>query len=256
MTRPPRRPSGWSSPIMCTLGPASRMAAYCLPPVASMCRGRPRRETCAATRATLASLQKTLEGLGASRASIVSVKAFMHPMADAAVMTEEVATFFGGERVPPVVLVDWISSLPIEIEVVASTGAAPSDDPGPLEFITPPGMTASPVFCRVVRSTSRQTIYISGLFGRGGTSGQEQVQTIFGDLQRILAEAGSDLRHLAKATYYVSDDNASQQLNALRPQYYDPARPPAASKAAVHGTGRSGTSVTVDMIAVPKEQAK
>jgi enamine deaminase RidA (YjgF/YER057c/UK114 family) len=53
-----------------------------------------------------------------------------------------------------------------------------------------------------------------------------------------------------KATYYVSDADASAALNRLRPRYYDPKRPPAASKAQVAGVGVPDRTVVVDLIAV------
>jgi hypothetical protein len=55
---------------------------------------------------------------------------------------------------------------------------------------------------------------------------------------------------LAKATYYVSNSEASGKLNELRPKFYNPQRPPAASKALVKSVGRNEMSVTLDMIAV------
>jgi enamine deaminase RidA (YjgF/YER057c/UK114 family) len=93
-------------------------------------------------------------------------------------------------------------------------------------------------------------VYVSGLYGPPGVGGAEQVGAIFASLGKILDEAGADFRHLAKATYYVSDDEASRALNDLRPRYYDPTRPPAASKATVPGVGAAGRTVTLDMIAV------
>jgi enamine deaminase RidA (YjgF/YER057c/UK114 family) len=94
-------------------------------------------------------------------------------------------------------------------------------------------------------------IYFSGLYATGAGDGAAQVGSIFDQLGKLLPQAGSDFRHLAKATYYVSDDDASNQLNAIRPKYYDPARPPAASKAPVAGVGARDRAITIDMIAVP-----
>ena len=59
------------------------------------------------------------------------------------------------------------------------------------------------------------------------------MKSILEVLGKRLEAAGSDLRHLVKATYYVTDEDASRALNELRPKFYDPARPPAASKAAM-----------------------
>ena len=73
---------------------------------------------------------------------------------------------------------------------------------------------------------------------------------MFVQLKGILSETGSDLGHLAKATYYVSDDEASNMLNQVRSNFLDPERAPAASKVTVHGVGRAGCTLTMDMIAV------
>ena len=69
-------------------------------------------------------------------------------------------------------------------------------------------------------------------------------------LRSILKHKDKDLKHLAKATYYVSDADASGKLNELRPKFYDPQRPPAASKAMVNGVGMKDRSISIDMIGV------
>lgn len=202
-----------------------------------------------ATRKTLINLHATLKHFGSDLANVVQVKCFLKPMSEASAAEREIAAFFG-KSMPPCVFVEWESTLPIEIEVVASAWPK-SESTEPLEFLTPPGMTASPVFCRVVRVNDPHTIFVSGLFSREAGDGAAQVTDVFAQLQEILKASGSDLRHLAKATYYVSDNDASTNLNELRPKFYDPQRPPAASKAQVFGVGMSNRSLTLDMIAVP-----
>jgi len=95
------------------------------------------------------------------------------------------------------------------------------------------------------------TLYVSGLYGTRAKDAEAEIQQIFATLEGLLKKGGSDFRHLAKATYYVSTPEASQKLNDLRPRYYDPRRPPSASKAIVAGVGVERRSVTLDMIAVP-----
>jgi enamine deaminase RidA (YjgF/YER057c/UK114 family) len=159
--------------------------------------------------------------------------------------------FFPEGETPPLVFVEWESSLPIEIELVAAGGrAVPGNKP--MDFITPEGMTASPVFCRVVRVNYGDLVFVSGLNGDDICKPNEQVNVIFQDLKKLVGEHRSDLRHLVKATYYVSENDVSTELNKLRPDYYDPARPPAASKAMVAGCG-DGSTITIDMIAVAEE---
>ena len=205
-----------------------------------------------ATRKTLESLRATLEFLGRGERDIVALKAFMTPMSEAPEVVRTIEEFFGERAMPPLSLVEWESTLPIEIELVAAGGeAAAAPGKAQVEFLTPPGMTSSPVFSRVARINRGPTIFIAGLYGEPGTSGAEQVEAIFAELAEILGQTGSDLLHLGKATYYVVDDEASRALNELRPQYFDRERPPAASKAQVRAVGRAGKTITLDMIAAP-----
>lgn len=203
-----------------------------------------------ATTKTMQSLKTTLTHLGSDLNRVVQVKSFLTPMSDVASAEKAITEFFAPASSPPMVFVEWQSTLPIEIEFVASVPPNPMSQE-PLEFITPPGMTASPVFCRVVRINDPRTIFVSGLYSREAGDGAAQVNDVFAQLQDILKASGSDLRHLAKATYYVGDAEVSGKLNELRPKFYDPQRPPAASKAQVFGVGMAGRSLTLDMIAVP-----
>jgi enamine deaminase RidA (YjgF/YER057c/UK114 family) len=212
-----------------------------------------------ATTKTLDSLRRTLTFLGRGDKDIAQLKAFVQPMSDFQIVRDAVARFYAGQNVPPLVLVEWKSSrtTPIEIELVA-WGGAPAADTETMEFLTPPGMTASPIYCRVCRVNAPQAIFISGrnpvIKGdslSAEAQGDAEVLEVFSSLDRILTLTGSNFQHLAKATYYVSTDAASASLNKLRPNYYDPARPPAASKAMVAGVGRTGSGLNVDMIAVP-----
>lgn len=203
-----------------------------------------------ATRATLAELQKTLKHLGLDKQHIVQVKCFLKPMVESDVVDRQIADFFGKDIVPPVSHVEWTSgALPIEIELIAWAPLTKSADT--ISYITPPWMKSSPVFSRVARIHGNDRIYLSGLYAPETGDGKYQVQSVFEEMRSILDKTDSDMQHLAKATYYVSSDDASGQLNQLRPMYYDPKRPPAASKAAVQNLGIPNRSLTLDMIAVP-----
>ncbi len=101
---------------------------------------------------------------------------------------------------------------------------------------------------------SEQTIYIGGLFAKGNNqlSGAAEVNDIFTTMREICKQTGSDFENLVKATYYCGNEDTSKALNTLRPNYYNPTRPPAASKAIVRGVGREKRFITVDMIAAPR----
>lgn len=207
------------------------------------------------TRRTLESLKATLEHLGLELKHVRQVKSFVGPMTDVADAEREIMDFFlrsNLKAVPPLLIVEWTTSPSIEIELIASRGRIDREADNTIEFITPPGMTASPVFSRVARMPAGPMIYFSGLYGTSTRNGESETLEIFERLGKLLDETGSDFRHLIKATYYVSTDEASAKLNALRPRFYDPQRPPAASKAPVTATGIEGKTITLDMIAIPR----
>jgi enamine deaminase RidA (YjgF/YER057c/UK114 family) len=206
-----------------------------------------------ATRKTLESLRKALEFMDLNLTNVVQLKSFLTPITDVEIVKHEIRSFFGKQPTPPLVFVEWISAetTPIEIELIAAVPpeALPATAPS-VEYLTPPGMTAPPIYSRITRINSSTTIYVSGLYGSDNDA-EKQVRDVFNQLTELLEPAGADLRHLVKATYYVSDEHVSAQLNAQRPKYYDPQRPPAASKAMVSGVAINGRSLTLDMIAVP-----
>lgn len=197
---------------------------------------------------TIASLVKTLEFVGSSPDQAVQARCFLTPMSAASDVRGEFEKVFGKDQLP-LVFVEWKSDLPIEIELIAAAPPAAENAPA-IEYLTPPEMKPSPVFARVVRINRGDVVYTAGLYSEKPGSGQEQVLSIFDQLQSILKRTNGDLKHLAKATYYVSDADASGKLNEIRPKFYDPQRPPAASKAMVNGVGMKDRSITLDMIGV------
>ena len=209
-------------------------------------------ELAEATKETMNGLLRTIEALGLARSHIVQVKTFLTPMSQAPVVDREIAAFFREGLVPPVSHVEWISgSRPIEIELVV--WAPPEESAGTVSYFTPEWMTSSPVFSRVARIHGDDRIYVSGLESNqtGTGSGESEVRSAFHSLNKALTTAGSDFQHLAKSTYYVSNEESSRHLNALRPEYYDSSRPPAASKAMVADVGAADRTISLDMIAAP-----
>jgi enamine deaminase RidA (YjgF/YER057c/UK114 family) len=208
-----------------------------------------------ATRKTLEKLIAAIAHLGLNKSHIVQLKSFLQPMSEVATVRKEIVNFFGGQA-PPLVFVDWISKAPnppIEIELIATAAGDFSREADSVSFITPPGTTGSKVYSRVARVNHGKLIFFSGLYGMKSETGAAQIREIFGTIKGVLAKCGSDLEHLAKATYYVSDDEASNQLNQIRPEFFNPQRPPTASKAKVTSVGMPGKTITLDMIAVTKD---
>jgi enamine deaminase RidA (YjgF/YER057c/UK114 family) len=206
-------------------------------------------EIAEAARLTLRQLAETLISLGLSKKDIVQIKSFITPMSSVHIVEKELSEFFEELTIPPLVYVDWVSSDPvIEIELIAASPVKGIKDQQ-IEYITPPGMTSSPVYSKVSRLNYGKKIYLSGLYDVSTADTDSQVNSIFRSMGTVLKASGTDFKSLLKATYYISNDQQSKSLADLRLTYYDPKRPPAASKAMLKG----GTGVSIDMIGSVQE---
>lgn len=204
-----------------------------------------------ATRLTMAGLFRSLDHLGLERSEVVQVRAFITPFADHAAATREIAASFEG-KAPPTVLIEWVSELYAEIEIVVSARALGKGPEGPISHAWLPWLTSSPRYCHVAHvSAGTPLIFIAGIDGGETGDARAQMKTIFARLGSTLFEAGSSYRHLAKATYYLGGSDARAVLNDIRGVYYDPQRPPAASALEVKRVGLPGRTATIDMVAVP-----
>lgn len=209
-----------------------------------------------ASKKTMQSLLKTIQRFEMTSRDVVQVKAFLSPMAQAATAIEQIEAAFPGQIPPPLTLVEWQSSLPIEIELIASSPVRPSSESrSEIEFLTPEWMKPSPLFARVTRNNQRGTIYFSAAYGKSEhPDSTEEVRGLFDNVRAEAEALGADLNHLIKATYYVTSDAASQNLNVVRPDFYAPASPPSASKARVAGTGVAGRTIAIDFIGSVKSK--
>jgi enamine deaminase RidA (YjgF/YER057c/UK114 family) len=205
--------------------------------------------TLSAVSKSMATLEKTLGELKLSPAHVVQLKVFLRPATAADEVVRELKQFFPGQLTPPVVFVEWNALPPVEIELIAQLPSTGEGGPS-VQYYNPPDVRPLPLFSRVALVRSERQIYTSGLFARAAGRGEDQARDVFAQLQAILGQTGSDLRHLARATYYACDDDAARGFDRVRLALFDPDRPPAASKLMVHGVGQSSRTLTMDMIVV------
>ena len=205
-----------------------------------------------AVRATMAGLHRTLAHLGLSRKDVVQIKAFITPFSDHAAAVREVASSFGGAPVPPLVLVEWVSTLPAEIELIASARVLPAPAGDRVAWLPLPWLTVSPRYCRVSHvGAGVPLIFLGGIDGDGGGDARGQMKLIFERAGSALYEAGASYRNLIKATYYLGDARARAELGDIRGVYFDPTRAPAASALETRSLGVPGRTALIDLIAFP-----
>lgn len=205
-----------------------------------------------ASRLTMAGLHRSLAHLGLAPRDVVQVKAFVRPFSDHAAATRAITESFAGAPVPPIVLMEWVSDLFAEIEIVAAakTLSAPAGETITHSWL--PWLTKSPRYCHVAFvPAGTPLIFIGAVDGAGAGDARAQMKTIFERLGSVLFDAGSSYRNLAKATYYLHAPPTRALLGDIRGVYFDPTRPPAASALVVAAPPRPGQAAAIDMIAVP-----
>lgn len=204
-----------------------------------------------ATAGTLKQLQETLTFLGLKKNDVVQCKAFVESMQGVATVQQQFKTFFAenGSSVPPVVFVEGANpGFPLVIETIAASQNSNAVET--IEYLTPPGMTTSPLYSKVVRVNRGKLVYFSALHGNASLKPETEIEESFSLWKGIARKAGTDVKHLVKATYYFSTEEAGLKLNKLRPRFVDAKRPPATSKALVKSVGVDGKTFTLDMIGV------
>ena len=201
---------------------------------------------------TMKQLRAALESVGLSFDHVVQIKSYVRDIGRADQLREIVAGHFEGTA-PPQVVTEWLGTgPPAEIELIAAMAGASPPPPAVESRVTfvEPNLSR---YSRVAVVRGGRPVFVSGLYGPSSDP-VTQVTEMFEQLRRVLEAAGSDLRHLVKATYYVTDTAADERINTIRPTLYDAKRPPAASKIRVRGTGRQGKGSTMDMVAVTVER--
>jgi enamine deaminase RidA (YjgF/YER057c/UK114 family) len=201
------------------------------------------------TTRSMTRLMKTLEQLKLAPQDVVQVKVFVNPVTSAEAVLPEIQAFFPGGLTPPVIFVEWLAAMPVEIEMIARMPSSDKPTEG-VEYFDPPEFRPDSTFSRVALMRAKRQIFISGLYASQPSRSNTQSDLLFGQLAEVLAKTGSDIRHMVKATYYTSDDDAARWIDMKRFEILDEKRPPAASKLMVHGVGLPGRTMTVDVIAV------
>lgn len=202
---------------------------------------------------SLAALLKTAEALHVTKEDIVQFRVFLQPASSAPQVLQAMKKVFGKTGIPPVVFTEWIATAPVEIEMIARLPVSARSVAKPIDFYQPPGTKPTPTFSRATLVATNRIIFFPGLTSAAPGPADQQAQDVFDQLAAGLKETGSDMSHLAKATYYVVDKEASDAIDKIRPKIYDVKTPPAASKVTVHGVGVPERTLSVDMIAVAAE---
>ena len=128
---------------------------------------------------SMSGLMKTMGHLKITPRQVVQVKVFLRPATSAEEVLGELRRFFPDQTMPPVIFVEWLASVPVEIEMIAQL---PPPDKAPAKgtvpflltqksgrsledvvYYTPPEVRPSNTFSKAALLRGDRQIYISGL---------------------------------------------------------------------------------------------
>jgi enamine deaminase RidA (YjgF/YER057c/UK114 family) len=207
----------------------------------------PTRET---TRKLLADIKTMMEFADVKPADVVQIRVFLNQMNETPVQADAMREFFGRPDYPPVTYLERAGDGAMEIEMVAAGRPNATRAAAQIEYLTPPKYKASPLFSQIARVNYGGLVYVSGLYGDSTRDPETQAKTIFDRMEVLVRAGGSDMRHLAKALYYITGKEGGVGMDKIRPKAFDPVRPPAASRNNLRHVGEPGGTMLVDMIAV------
>jgi enamine deaminase RidA (YjgF/YER057c/UK114 family) len=203
---------------------------------------------------TMEALHASLPHIGLSKADVVQVKAFINPLSSHAIARAAIEKSYAGGRVPAVVITEWLSSTPTEIELITAAPRAQPKSGEVIEYHWLPDMPVSPYYSRMTTVAAGSPLVFIGNIDGGDAAPRDQWLHAFERLAGVLRDCGSSFRHMAKATYFLADPSARDALGEIRNVFYDPARPPAASAIDVQSIGVPRRAVALDMIVVPAKR--
>lgn len=70
-------------------------------------------------------------------------------------------------------------------------------------------------------------VYLAGQVGAPGAGVAEQTRAVLAQIDRLLAEAGTDKSRILSATIWLADIGTFAEMNSVWDAWVDPANPPA-----------------------------
>ena len=88
------------------------------------------------------------------------------------------------------------------------------------------------------------TVYLAGQVGAPGESVAAQTRAVLAQIDRLLAEAGTDKSRILSATIWLADIADFAEMNSVWDDWVDPANPPA------RATGESRLAAPEDRVEI------
>lgn len=194
---------------------------------------------------SIAGLMKAVNAAGATPDDVLRATCYLSTLSDVNTVRASLARAF-----PKAV---WnvleVQRAPLsgvaECEAVARLRAAP---PAPLKMLAPEGLPRSPHYSQVAL-VGPGRLALSGTQMAFGYQDQD-LRLAFQRLAKAVESVGARLSNTAMSNIYPLSERMTEQIRAVRSEFYDKARPPASTMLSFEGLPSLDASLAVDVVAV------
>jgi enamine deaminase RidA (YjgF/YER057c/UK114 family) len=194
---------------------------------------------------SVANLNTALTHVGLTAADVLRVTCLSSSLDDYQEVRRIVASAFPASALNIVQVQRAPTSHVVECEAVARLKRKPEPS---VQFIQPPGLTASPNFTHVVLVGQPKLIFTTTQLGF--RQQDDDVRLAFSRLASSLEAAGGSMKQVVFSNIYPISPTIQQKVRNLRFEYYDRARPPASTVLLFEGLPSLDASFGVDVISL------
>lgn len=193
---------------------------------------------------SLDSLRKAVHAAGATAGDVVEVTCLVSSLANLTAARALVE----GEY--PRAAADYVQPQRVPARAMAACEAVArlSADPGPLRMVPAAGLAAEPGQSRIALVGPRRVLLTGTQVSFGFEA--KDARLAFERLGKGLEQAGSSMRNVAFAHYYPLAQSIAAQIREVRPDFFDPASPPAGSIVLFEGLTSMDAGFAMDVVAV------
>ncbi|MBI4875997.1 MAG: hypothetical protein HY822_15280 [Acidobacteria bacterium] len=194
---------------------------------------------------SLAGVGAALRAAGAESADVARVTCYVSTLADVNTVRASVARAFPKAAWNVVQVRRASLGSLAECEAVARLRAVPD---GRLKMLNPEGLPKSPHYSQVALVAPGR-LALSGMQMAFGYQDQD-LRLAFLRLAKALESVGAKISDTAVSSIYPLSERMTEQIRAVRGQFYNPASPPAATLLGFEGLPSLDASCAVDVVAL------
>ncbi len=120
----------------------------------------------------------------------------------------------------------------------------------PFELVNPDTLRKSPAYSQIAAISSPKVVFTGTQMEFGFRD--EDAKLAFQRMDRLLAGAGSSLKHVAFSSVYPLSPSLAEQVRRIRFDFFDPARPPASTLLVFEGLPAMEAGFALEVVAVPR----